>query len=52
MPECRNLTWIDLSHNYLTDLNYDFIDFPQLKSIYLHSNYIADFSVTFFKFRY
>jgi hypothetical protein len=45
MDNCKNLAWIDLSHNYLTDLNYDFSDFENLKSMYLHCNYIADFKV-------
>ena len=45
MSGCKNLAWIDLSHNYLTDLNYDFADFPNLVSFYLHVNYISDFSV-------
>ena len=45
MFNCKNLAWIDLSHNYLQDLNYDFSDFPNLKSLYLHVNVIADFNV-------
>ena len=48
MHNTKYLGWIDLSHNYLTDLNYDFSDFPDLKSVYLHCNYIADFKVNFF----
>ena len=45
MINCKNLAWIDLSHNYLTDLNYDFSDYQNLKSLYLHVNYISDFNV-------
>ena len=45
MLNCKNLTWIDLSHNYLTVLNYDFSDLPNIKCLYLHVNYIADFNV-------
>ena len=47
MFNCKNLAWIDLSHNYLQDLNYDFGDFPNLKSLYLHVNFIADFNVKY-----
>jgi len=34
--------WVDLSHNFLETLDYDFSDFPNLKSLYLHANYIYD----------
>ncbi len=37
------LQWIDLSHNYLMKLDYDFADFPNLKTLYLHCNYLASF---------
>jgi hypothetical protein len=37
------LQWIDLSHNYLQNLDYDFADFPKLKSLYLHCNYLYSF---------
>ena len=49
MNGCKNLAWIDLSHNYLIDLNYDFIDFPNLVTLYLHCNYISNFNVSKFK---
>lgn len=42
-----NLCWIDLSHNYLEKLDYDFSDVPNLKSLYLHCNYISDLSDLF-----
>lgn len=42
MEDCNKLQWIDLSHNYLTKLNYNFSDFPNLKSLYLHCNYLYD----------
>jgi Leucine-rich repeat (LRR) protein len=42
MPECKNLQWIDLSHNYLEKLDYNFQGFPQLRTLYLHCNYLAD----------
>lgn len=42
MTTFQNLQWIDLSHNYLETLDYDFQDIPQLKMLYLHCNYIYD----------
>ena len=45
---CKNLCWIDLSHNYLTHINYDFSDFVNLKTLYLHANYIAKIEVYYF----
>jgi hypothetical protein len=37
------LQWVDLSHNYLMKLDYDFTDFPSLKTLYLHCNYLHSF---------
>lgn len=37
------LQWVDLSHNYLMTLDYDFTDFPNLKTLYLHCNYLHSF---------
>lgn len=34
------LKWLDLSFNYLTKLEPDILDFPELKTLYLHGNYI------------
>lgn len=42
MFDCINLQWIDLSHNYIETLDYNFSHFPNLKSLYLHVNYIRD----------
>ena len=49
MEGCKNLAWIDLSHNYIVDLecvefdlNQDFTEFPNLHSLSLHCNYIKD----------
>lgn len=42
MPNCYSLQWLDLSHNYLERLDYGFKEFPQLKSLYLHCNYLYD----------
>lgn len=44
MDNLSNLQWIDLSHNYLTTLDYAFPDFPNLKTLYIHCNYLADLS--------
>jgi hypothetical protein len=44
MEDFGNLQWIDISHNYIDKLNNDFSHFPQLKTIYLHCNYIHDFT--------
>lgn len=42
----KNLMWIDLQHNYLVSLpkpdKGGFAQFENLKSLYLHSNYIHD----------
>ena len=42
MPSHTNLQWLDLSHNYLQTIDYNFEDSPQLRTLYLHCNYIAD----------
>ncbi|KAL4463942.1 hypothetical protein ABPG74_005879 [Tetrahymena malaccensis] len=42
MFDCVNLGFLDLSHNYLQALQYDFSHFPNLKILYLHCNYIKD----------
>lgn len=42
MPDHKNLQWVDLSHNYLQRLDYDFQDYPQLRTLYLHCNYLYD----------
>lgn len=51
MIDCKNLQWIDLSHNYLETLDYvypsliifkNFVDFPLMKSLYLHGNFLKD----------
>lgn len=43
MNNWEMLQWIDLSHNYLMKLDYNFEDFPALKTLYLHCNYISSF---------
>ena len=42
MENSHNLQWLDLSHNYLETLTYDFSDFPHLKTLYLHCNFLCD----------
>lgn len=42
MPDYKNLQWVDLSHNYLEKLDYSFEGFPQLRTLYLHCNYLTD----------
>jgi len=42
MNKLTDLQWIDLSHNYLVTLDYNFSDFPILKTLYLHCNFICD----------
>ena len=40
-----NLLWINLSNNHLKELDEDLgTAFPQLKTLYLHGNYITDMS--------
>lgn len=42
MQDITNLQWIDVSHNYLTTLDYNFEHFPKLKTLYIHCNFIVD----------
>ena len=42
MDNISNLQWIDVSHNYLTSLDYSFKEFPRLKTLYIHCNFIAE----------
>merc|ERR1712226_1405036 len=37
-----HLQWLDLQHNYLVTLSEELNKFPNLKSLYLHVNFIAD----------
>lgn len=36
----EKLQWIDLSYNYLTKIEDEILKFTQLKTLYLHGNYI------------
>ena len=42
MNNPAKLKWLDLSFNYLTTIESDILDFPNLKTLYLHGNYIYD----------
>jgi len=42
LDKSYNLQWIDLSHNLLERLDYDFRNFPNLKILYLHCNLLGD----------
>ncbi|KAM3129894.1 hypothetical protein pb186bvf_018003 [Paramecium bursaria] len=42
MYNCQKLQWIDLSHNVIENLDYNFSDFPLLKSLYLHNNLLKE----------
>ena len=44
MPNFKSLQWVDLSHNYLEVIDYDFKEVPALRTLYLHCNYIHDLS--------
>jgi Leucine-rich repeat (LRR) protein len=37
-----NLEWLDLSYNYLQNIDIELLEFPNLKTIYLHGNYISN----------
>jgi Leucine-rich repeat (LRR) protein len=36
----NNLEWLDLSYNYLEKIEPEILQFPNLKTLYLHGNYI------------
>lgn len=35
----NQLQWLDLSYNYLENIEVELLNFPQLKTLYLHGNY-------------
>ena len=37
-----NLMWLDLSYNYLEHIEDEYLNFPQLKTLYLHGNYFSN----------
>ena len=38
----ERLEWLDLSYNYLERVDPEILEFPNLKSLYLHGNYISN----------
>jgi len=42
MYNSQNLIWIDLSYNYLETIEADLLQFPLLKTLYMHGNYISN----------
>ena len=46
MWNSRNLLWLDLSYNYLTSIEDELLEFPELKTLYLHGNYINNLEHT------
>lgn len=42
MWEPSRLEWLDLSYNYLQKIEPEILEFPNLKTLYLHGNYIAN----------
>lgn len=41
MFDPSRLEWLDLSYNYLVKIEPEILDFPNLKTLYLHGNYIT-----------
>ena len=46
MYHSRGLIWLDLSYNYLETIEADLLEFPELKTLYLHGNYISNLDDT------
>lgn len=38
----ERLEWLDLSYNYLETIDHELLNFPMLKTLYLHGNYISN----------
>lgn len=46
MYNSQQLLWLDLSYNYLETIETDLLEFPCLKTLYLHGNYIKNLEET------
>ena len=42
MWDSSHLLWLDLSYNILTTIDEEITQFPLLKTLYLHKNYISN----------
>jgi Leucine-rich repeat (LRR) protein len=42
MWEPSRLEWLDLSYNFLERIEIELLEFPNLKTVYLHGNYISN----------
>ena len=42
----ENLQWLDISYNYLETIDADLLEFTQLKTLYIHGNYISNLEET------
>ncbi|CDW82522.1 leucine-rich repeat-containing protein 51-like [Stylonychia lemnae] len=42
MWEPSRLEWLDLSYNFLEKIEIEILEFPNLKTVYLHGNYISN----------
>ena len=46
MWNSQRILWLDLSYNYLVDIEDELLKFPELKTLYLHGNYISNLEQT------
>ena len=46
MWDSKNLMWLDLSYNFLTTIDDELTNFKELKTLYLHGNYISNLDET------
>ena len=42
MWDPSKLEWLDISYNYLERIEMEILEFPNLKTLYLHGNYISN----------
>jgi len=46
MWNSEGLLWLDLSYNYLESIEQDLLQFRQLRTLYMHGNYISNLEET------